>query len=524
MRVAIVDDERLVQLGIRTYLNDAGTAFDIAGVFSNGAEALSALRQDPVDVLLTDIKMPVMDGLELITAVRAEELAGGVVVLSCHDEFALVRKAFTSGADEYVLKHEIEQNQLIDVLERLGGARRRAPPAVPTSAERGALRTAVAGFDPDCPIIACTYRFKHSYDDHCAVIPWEADRSALHALIRELLESHQPAVHTVAPSGPLLLFGLRSPDETEPHRRVRRAAGEILTAIRRYWNRELVIWVLSTPIAGAALPEFERDIQAVADELLYVPGDHVEMTDLGSGAARSTGAGSAPRETAPAQARAAWPAPPRILLGESGAPASWSEKTRAFLEEARQRRLPGNELRLAVSGMLHQIDRDLQNLIGRSIDEMTPGAGRHVTGEGLSLLARLEQFDDLTVLAQWLEAIFETVAASISREQKRRSRVGHVIAHIDRSFASHIRLQDLAQQFSMSRAYLCSRFREETGLTFTQYLNRRRIERAQELLVSTDMSAKEIAFSVGYENPNYFSRVFKSMTGRSVSEYRGTRR
>jgi len=75
----------------------------------------------------------------------------------------------------------------------------------------------------------------------------------------------------------------------------------------------------------------------------------------------------------------------------------------------------------------------------------------------------------------------------------------------------------------MSRAYLCSRIREETGMTFTQYLNRQRIERAQALLVSTDMSAKEISFRVGYENPNYFSRVFKSVIGRSVSEYRATR-
>jgi two-component system response regulator YesN len=60
-------------------------------------------------------------------------------------------------------------------------------------------------------------------------------------------------------------------------------------------------------------------------------------------------------------------------------------------------------------------------------------------------------------------------------------------------------------------------------MTFSQYLNRRRIDRAQEMLVSTDMTAKEISFHVGYENPNYFSRVFKAYTGESVSSYRNAR-
>jgi len=503
MRVVVVDDERLVQLGIQTYLQQAGEKFEIGGVFANGRDALNAMRQQPVDVLLTDIKMPVMDGLELIEKTRQENLAEAIIVLSCHEEFDLVRRAFTNGADEYVLKHEIEQNQLIEVLQRQTGAPRHVPgnDEVPAYDEWSRAESALY---PGRPLICGTYRFKHRYDDAFRVVPWEPVRSALDSEIARVLAKHGPAVHLRRPRGPLLLFGLREVDEVEPHRRARRAGQDLIAELRRYWNREMQIWFSTRHWQLSDLVDHEGEAHSLRDTALYTAGDTVSLVGEGK------------EETD------AWPAPPRIHLGDADAPHTWCRGTQRFLQEARRTELPPSELRLGISGMLHQIDRDLHAVVGRSLSQVLESAST-VDEEHDSLLAKLEHFDDLEMLQAWLESLFTQVAAAIATEYKRRTRMGRVLEFIDESFQEPLRLSDLAGRFSISRTYLCSRFREETGMTFSEYLNRRRIDRAQEMLLSSDMTAKEISFHVGYENPNYFSRVFKTYTGESVSSYRNAR-
>ncbi|NBC30086.1 MAG: helix-turn-helix domain-containing protein [Spirochaetes bacterium] len=503
MRVIVVDDERLVQLGIQTYLQQAGEKFEIGGVFANGRDALNAMRRQRVEVLLTDIKMPVMDGLELIARARQENLAQVIIVLSCHDEFDLVRRAFTNGADEYVLKHEIEQNQLIDVLQRQSGAPRQIAEGGAASAydEWGRAESAL---DPGLPVICGTYRFKHRYDDAFRVVPWKPVTSALDAEIDRVLARHGPALHLRRPRGPLLLFGLREVDEVEPHRRARRAGQDLIAEVRRYWNREMQIWISPRQWRLSELADHEGEAQTLRDAALYTAGDTVSL--VGEVKGKTDG----------------WPAPPRIHLGDADAPDTWCRGTQRFLEEARRTELPPSELRLGISGMLHQIDRDLHAVVGRSLSQVLESAST-VDEEHDSLLAQLEHFDDLEMLQGWLESLYTQVAAAIAGEYKRRTRLGKVLEFIDERFQEPLRLTDLADRFSISRTYLCSRFREETGMTFSQYLNRRRIDRAQEMLASSDMTAKEISFHVGYENPNYFSRVFKAYTGESVSSYRNER-
>ena len=86
--------------------------------FRKGEEAYGFLQKEKIDVLVTDLTMPVMDGIELIRKIREENRDIYIIVLSCHDDFEYVKEAMRLGADEYVLKNSLDEDSLYDTLEK----------------------------------------------------------------------------------------------------------------------------------------------------------------------------------------------------------------------------------------------------------------------------------------------------------------------------------------------------------------------------------------------------------------------
>jgi DNA-binding NarL/FixJ family response regulator len=102
IRVVLADDHELVRSGIRALLEDAG--IDVAGEARDGEELLAAVQHWRPDVVMTDIDMPRLDGIQAIARLRAVDPACRVLVLSMHDEVELLRSAVASGAQGYLLK------------------------------------------------------------------------------------------------------------------------------------------------------------------------------------------------------------------------------------------------------------------------------------------------------------------------------------------------------------------------------------------------------------------------------------
>ncbi|HEX3765521.1 MAG TPA: response regulator [Kofleriaceae bacterium] len=118
--VLLVDDEPFVRLSLAS-LCPAGGGFDVSAEAGNGAEALAMLAARPeIDIVLLDLSMPVMDGLEVLRRLHAEPPARpmAVIVLSAHDDYHLVRHAFTLGAIDYLLKHELDADALRAALDK----------------------------------------------------------------------------------------------------------------------------------------------------------------------------------------------------------------------------------------------------------------------------------------------------------------------------------------------------------------------------------------------------------------------
>ncbi len=118
MRKALLaDDDFLVRSYLKMLSSWEKAGFEITADVRDGEEALEVLDREKIDLVVTDIAMPLMDGIELIRAIRKKYPDIYVIVLSCHDEFDYVKKAMKEGADEYVLKNTLNEESLYTVLE-----------------------------------------------------------------------------------------------------------------------------------------------------------------------------------------------------------------------------------------------------------------------------------------------------------------------------------------------------------------------------------------------------------------------
>ena len=100
----IVDDEEITRIAISGYIQKKHPAFQVAGIFSNGADALRFLQEHPVNVVITDIRMPRMDGLELVAHIHENHPGIFVIIISGYSEFEYARKAIRYGVVNYLLK------------------------------------------------------------------------------------------------------------------------------------------------------------------------------------------------------------------------------------------------------------------------------------------------------------------------------------------------------------------------------------------------------------------------------------
>ena len=117
-RTLVADDDFLVRSYLKTLDSWEKAGYEIVDDAEDGEEAYGFLQKEKIDVLVTDLTMPVMDGIELIRKIREENRDIYIIVLRCHDDFEYVKEAMRLGADEYVLKNSLDEDSLYDTLEK----------------------------------------------------------------------------------------------------------------------------------------------------------------------------------------------------------------------------------------------------------------------------------------------------------------------------------------------------------------------------------------------------------------------
>ena len=148
------------------------------------------------------------------------------------------------------------------------------------------------------------------------------------------------------------------------------------------------------------------------------------------------------------------------------------------------------------------------------------------TDESLALFVdSLDELDALFTPEKLRANLEKIVDFLISQNEavngnKRHWLIGNILNHIETQFANPITMKDVANHFFLNPSYFCKLFKEETGVTFTHYLTKLRIEKAKDLLSNSAQKLYDVAAAVGYSNVQYFSTIFKEVAGVTPSQYR----
>lgn len=524
-KVFLVDDEIVIREGIRSSFPWDSSGFVLAGEAPDGEIALALMQEIKPDILITDIRMPFMDGLELSRKAIGNMPWLKVVILTGFDEFTYAREALALGVKEYLLK-PVSAHELKEALQRVAGQideeRRR-------HADLQNIRTRL---DQSSALIRDQFL--------CEVIQGMEDadrRSALFTRARELgmdLLARHYRVMLVSPAP---------------------AAGADLMPVRALLAR----------LADSRVKNTLYQCQADGLFALLFLGDSPE--DLEEGVYLF--AQAVDHEAAQMGVN-----PLRIAIGATvnqvfslkdsyGSALATLQAMNEHLSPDATRIMDSSELQLkmgevlslagnaslyerlrfapvhAVEGILREHfagggsgQRSLMMMNYLFVDSMLT-AVRIIRELGLECRDTLPETlcgqGDFPLYAS-AEEMRAAALDALTRTLKRRDRqslsryselIRKACAFAEANFADpNITLGDAARHVHLSVNHFCTVFSQETGTTFIEYLTRLRLQRAKELLENTGLRSSDIAQQAGYRDPHYFSYLFRKNTGLSPRDYR----
>ncbi len=519
----LVDDEILIRENIRDCVDWEKEGFIYCGDASDGEVALPMIEQLMPDILITDIKMPFMNGLELSTIVRKRMPGTKIIILSGHDEFEYARSALRIGIEEYCLKPASSADiiRLLHTVSEKIDQERRDNERIEKlkQGERDQLSLSQEKLLGDlCGGLTTTAEAIHS-------------ASAL-------------SVHLIARYYAVALSDIRCPENTvstdaacihNAENLLYEQLSDPSSVLAYKRSRTEKVWIFkgdSSEQLQEALDQFQNTLKGKVERSLPC------TVSIGIGSIQDRLQGV------------------HLSFLEAEEDKHWRRQSqqnrRAFSDEAdgsmdRSAFLDRNRfLEFVKLGSPAQIDsflipfadrlkttnwqssqygyyilNDLTLEVFRSAKEMYRTV--EITEETLlycqQMIGNVRSWQEACeYLAKLAEQFWLWRAASSDRYADMLSQVkDYLRKNYDKDYLS---LQDAAKHVRVSPSHLSKVFSQETGQTFIEYLTHTRIRKAMELLQSTHDKSYEVAHQVGYNDAHYFSNLFKKVTGMTTKEFR----
>ncbi|KAA8997186.1 response regulator [Paenibacillus spiritus] len=515
INVLLVDDEAVDLEWLRRRVLASGLDVSVAGTANNGFGALKIMETERIDLILSDIRMPIMTGTEF--ARRAKEINPKVkiVFISGHQDFNYAKEAIKLSASAYLLK-PVEDAELYRTLAELCRS---------VEAEREENRSFTQALSLvneelllkwlnsddrqwDCiqsfldPILAGgTAAALIEIDD----VDWklkgrsEAERRSelgeVVRLIRQFVADHQ--MGTLIPDHQDRYLLLASP----PEERFLELAGEL---VRHHIGGKTTFTItLSLGCFAEDAPglwESYRNAQAALSAKWLLGKNRVlrEATPVSAGETAVSRFDEQTEELVAAIREYDLVRIDDCLLGLFGGGAALSSKNQTY------------ELIIRLTSKLHaellKMNENLYELLRWESHQP-------------DLLFRFETVHDVV---SWLRRRFFELSELlyVKRQRQKRKLIDAIIAYVEENIEKKITLKEVAGHFDFTPNYLGYLFKEETGEHFSDFLNERRLKRVCELLGDPSLKIYEIADRMGYKNIIYFNRQFKQHLDMTPGEYR----
>lgn len=527
--VLLVDDEEDVVEAIVQKIDWEGLGYSLAGYAKNGLEALEIAEEKQIDVVLTDIKMPYMDGLTLSHRLKELYPSIKIIIFSGFDEFEYAKEAIRLEAEEYMLK-PVDAGELSRVFQKVHDA-----------------------LDQEFDEKQSIHRLKNYYLESLPILQESFYTSLIEGTLpQQDMESTLLDYQISLPGKYYAVVILHnslslSPEGINPlliTMSIRKLAEERL---KKNW-RPCFFTYLGNTLLIAQLDRETDSIKLTDDcEILCRMAKHVCKATVTAGIGKTVShLVDLPLSYLGARDAVAY----RVLYGRGKAIAiseiglEGKEERNVNKEIIDEERLLDiyRSIRMSSEEELDKcIDLYVENshLDSPSLQEYHFFLMDLVTNMHKFLLSnqmdtnlifpkeedvyqKVQQFS-LAELSQWLKEVCKKIQRHIQemRSDKTKSFVKRAVEHVHSHYMDKdLTVEALSQELHVSAAYFSTVFKRETGKSFINYLTDYRMEKAIRLLMEEEEKTYIIAESVGYSDPNYFSYAFKKKFGMSPSKYK----
>ena len=474
--VLLVDDEEEAVQVIMKKLDWESMGFKIVGYARNGVEALEMAEELQPDVVMTDIKMPYMDGLTLCKKLKELYQKVKVIIFSGFDEFEYAKEAIKIEAEEYILK-PINSNELREVFERIK-----------------------TNLDKEMDEKRNIDKLRAYYMESLPVLQENFYTSLIEGRIPEEQLTEKWGCKAVTYLGDILLITQLPDVDDITHftddmdrfcRMAKRVCKACVTAgIGHICNQ---LGQLSLSYQGAK--------NATSYRVLYGNTRAINIAEMD------------PHENVDEHWEEAYIQKilKKVKMGERE---PLEEAIAEFAAQMAKTKMSLQNYRILVMELIAEIFRFGSN------HEINM---EEVFGENSDVYNQALQLESTEDLGAWLTENCIRMQRQITSERQdtTKSFVTRAIEYVKENYAKQdLSIETICSYLNVSAAYFSTVFKKETGKTFINYLTDYRMEQAVELLLTRDEKTYVIAEKVGYSDPNYFSYVFKKQFGMSPSKYK----
>lgn len=498
-RVILVDDETINYQLFEKLVNWKEKGFEIVGTAADGQEALQKYEELKPDLIFMDIQLPLMDGLECVRCIRQEDSEVKIVIVSAYGDFSYAQKAIRYGVQDFLLKpvSRLMLNQLTDKMKTLLDARKSSPFANQCFEREEAQR-----------MKRCMSGQANTDEAH-----FTETGKKLFAMLALDQEGKFCSGEELKGKLRQVLGSLKWRQEELAVAVDERGCACILCSEEDFAGKQQILAQFEELSLRALLFPFRREEQEEQDWFARFP-----LRDNPCFYHCQSGVYSLKKE-AFSEEELRFDNVEKVI-GEAIAENSGAKVTgllEGMFRDAKKKNVRPGILKEAVLDLLIQIKFALKKLEQK---------------ESFSLMRnlKLDEISDLQEAERLYERIFDKIDQTFLRIDSSffgqgnrlvfRTNALAEISYMDSSFS----VQAAADYNGISKNYFTGLYKEQAGIGFWEYVTKLRMEKAKELLVSTDELVGSISSMVGYESEFHFSRKFKEYTGESPNQFRKNRR
>lgn len=531
IKVFLVEDEVIIRSGVKKSINWEQEGYEFVGEASDGELAYPMILKEKPDILITDIRMPFMDGLELSRLVKKELPDIKILILSGYDEFEYAKKAIKIGVTEYLLK-PISAAKLTEVLNAVAETIRQE------NEEKNLLETYFAEMRENTErdkmrlfekllmgdlsmgeILEEGERFGMNLGASCYKIVLFKILANLenHVYAEQMVDACSAVEQAASMMEGVYVFQrgvegwaflLTAQDEKSMEESAKILYQNLKQAMKNYTQLEYFGGIGSTvPRIRSLKQSFREADRAFAARFVEEANQIISQ-----------------KEFEKSQMEEGLKMQGVVQIGKSREMLQkflsngTREEVKAF-SDAYISRIEEENIRSTMVRQYVVIDVCIVIL---SFCERISSANR-LQEEAEELQKMMQKIHSLSEIKKYVVRLLNEAIELRDAESGRR--YSDLIAAAKKEIENHymteeISLNTVAISVGMSPSYFSSIFSKEAGKTFVEYLTEVRIEKAKEFLMCSSMKTSEIGYEVGYKDPHYFSYIFKKVQGCSPKEYR----